>query len=88
MPLREAADIYVMTDASITYLNDMLNFLAGKGLKVHYYNPGCTYLPSDIILLPYKPSVMPSQFTFVITNNKRDVWNFLKSSFALRNVQL
>ncbi len=88
LPLRPQADIYVWPDGSITYLNNMLSYFQRKGLSVMYYNPGFSYQPQDIIMLPFAPQPVPSNFTLVLDNNKRRTWEFLKQAFAARGVAL
>lgn len=87
-PSRPDADVYVQPDSSITYLENMMRFLNSKGLRVATYHPAWQYLPNDIILMPYAPYPMPSNRTFVMTNDKKAVWNFLKSEFASRGIAL
>lgn len=88
LPLRPQADIYVWPDGSITYLNNMLSYFQRKGLSVMYYNPGFSYQPQDIIMLPFAPQPVPSNFTLVLDNNKRRTWEFLKQAFAARGIAL
>lgn len=88
LPLRQDGDIYVMPDGSITYLGNMLSYFQRLGLKVVYYSPGFSYQPQDIILLPFAPNPLPSQFTLVLNNNKRRTWEFLKWAFAQRGITL
>ena len=87
-PSRPDADVYVQPDSSITYLENMMRFLNSKGLRVATYHPAWQYQPNDIILMPYAPYPMPSNRTFVMTNDKKAVWNFLKSEFASRGIAL
>ena len=88
-PLRpDEGDLYVMPDGAISYLDNMLAFFQRKGLRVMYYNPGYSYRPSDIILLPYAPHPLPSTCTLVLDNNKRRTWDFLKLVFAARGITL
>ncbi len=87
-PIRPDADVYVQPDSSITYLENMMRFLNSKGLRVATYHPAWQYQPNDIILMPYAPYPMPSNHTFVMTNDKKAVWNFLKSEFASRGIAL
>ena len=87
-PIRPDADVYVQPDSSITYLENMMRFLNSKGLRVATYHPAWQYQPNDIILMPYAPYPMPSNRTFVMTNDKKAVWNFLKSEFASRGIAL
>ncbi|MGN8851959.1 hypothetical protein [Anaerobiospirillum succiniciproducens] len=87
-PRRPDADVYVQPDSSITYLENMMRFLNSKGLRVATYHPAWQYQPNDIILMPYAPYPMPSNRTFVMTNDKKAVWNFLKSEFASRGIAL
>lgn len=88
-PLRpDEGDLYVMPDGAISYLDNMLAFFQRKGLRVMYYNPGFSYRPSDIILLPYAPHPLPSTCTLVLDNNKRRTWDFLKLVFAARGITL
>lgn len=87
-PSRPDADVYVQPDSLITYLENMMRFLNSKGLRVATYHPAWQYQPNDIILMPYAPYPMPSNRTFVMTNDKKAVWNFLKSEFASRGIAL
>ena len=88
LPLRPQADIYVWPDGSITYLNNMLAYFQRKGLSVMYYSPGFSYQPQDIIMLPFAPQPVPSNFTLVLDNNKRRTWEFLKQAFAARGIAI
>ncbi len=87
-PLRPQADIFVWPDESVSYLASMLDYFIRKGLSVMYYNPGFSYLPQDIIMLPFAPKPVPSRYTLVLDNNKRRTWEFLKQAFAARGIAL
>lgn len=87
-PLRPQADIFVWPDESVSYLASMLDYFIRKGLSVMYYNPGFSYLPQDIIMLPFAPKPVPSRYTLVLNNNKRRTWEFLKQAFAARGIAL
>lgn len=77
------ADVFVDMQASVDYLQSLVDFLKNKGLDVKEYNDEVHYLPSDIILADAS-RLIDAGTVLVLQQGKRYIWDALLKEFGAR----
>lgn len=80
---QKRADIYINKNASVDFIQSLLDYLLKRGLSVLEYDDSVHYLPSDILLLD-KTDLVDAGIVICLQLGKREVYNQLKAEFGDR----